>query len=337
MVESTGRNQINGVTQMAKKRRKTESKYIARRIFMVLLAIALAACIFILVTRLAGPKEEGEESMPESSLPESSQSGESSSEEPTLSKTEPSEPEDDGTSEGESEADENSVGESSGVVPASDPVAVEYDDSWLLILASASNPLPSGYAPPQLETISGEYQVDSRIAPDLRRMIADAKLEGITLMVCSAYRAEDYQAYLHNRQIDYYKSIGQSDEEAVATASSIVLPPGTSEHQTGLTCDIVTPAYQELNDGFAETAAAKWMAEHSWKYGFVLRYPKDKQDITKIIFEPWHFRYVGLEHAKAMKEGGYCLEEYLYIVQKQNVDALSGSLGNAEEKEESQN
>lgn len=295
---------------MAKRRRPSQGVFIVRRILLLVVVLVVIAGIIVLAVRLVGKSSEGESSMSE----ESQSLPEESSQEP---EDESSEPENSGEDESEPETSED--------IPVSAPIQpVSSDDSWQLILASASNPLPSGYAPPQLETISENYQVDSRIAPDLRKMIADAKAEGITLMVCSAYRPEAYQADLHNRQISYYKSIGQSDEEAVATASSIVLPPGTSEHQTGLSCDIVTPAYQVLDDGFAETAAAKWMAEYSWKYGFVLRYPKDKYDTTKIIFEPWHFRYVGLEHAKAMKEGGYCLEEYLYIVQKDNVAAFAG-------------
>lgn len=191
--------------------------------------------------------------------------------------------------------------------------AVTDDDEWLLRLASAVSPLPEGYAPPELETITDGYQVDSRIASDLRRMIADAKTQDIVLMICSAYRSEEYQSGLYNNKIAEHVNLGYSDEEAAALAATIVLPPGTSEHQTGLAVDIVTPDYQVLDDGFVETPAARWLAENSWQYGFVLRYPQDKQSITDIIYEPWHFRYVGYDHAKIMYENNYCLEEYLFI------------------------
>ncbi|HHY53315.1 MAG TPA: M15 family metallopeptidase [Clostridiales bacterium] len=177
--------------------------------------------------------------------------------------------------------------------------------------------MPEGYSPPQLETVAPGYQVDSRIAPALKRMMTEAKAEGINLMICSAYRSEERQRELYQKKIAEHEAMGKSKEEAVAVAATIVLPPGTSEHQTGLAVDIVTPEYQVLDDGFAETPAAKWLAANSWKYGFILRYPKDKQEITNIIYEPWHFRYVGEEHAKAIYEGGYCLEEYLYGVLNQ--------------------
>jgi D-alanyl-D-alanine carboxypeptidase len=210
--------------------------------------------------------------------------------------------------------------------PAGNP-----DDSWRLMLVSPVNPVGTEYEPPELEYVSGDYAVDSRIAPALKRMIADAKLEGVNLMICSAYRTAQYQSELHNRQIDYYKSIGQSDVEAVATASTIVVPPGTSEHQTGLAVDIVEPEYQTLDDGFADTLAAKWLYENSWKYGFILRYPQDKTEITKVIFEPWHYRFVGEENARIIREGELCLEEYLW----QNNSAFAGLSRQSEPKEES--
>lgn len=87
--------------------------------------------------------------------------------------------------------------------------------------------------------------------------------------------------------------------------------PGTSEHHTGLALDLITPGYQQLDDGFENTAAFKWLDKHSAEYGFVLRYPKDKEDITKIIYEPWHYRYVGVNAAETIKANGWCLEEYV--------------------------
>ena len=91
----------------------------------------------------------------------------------------------------------------------------------------------------------------------------------------------------------------------------MIAVPGTSEHHTGLAADIVTPTHQTLDPQFADTAAGKWLLEHAADYGFILRYPEDKQETTKIIYESWHYRYVGEEHAKAIKESGLCLEEYL--------------------------
>jgi len=184
-------------------------------------------------------------------------------------------------------------------------------DEWRLLLVSPRHPVGVDFSPPELETISGDHRVDSRIAGSLRAMIASAAEQGVELMVTSAYRPATRQAYLHERQIERFVNYGQPREEAVATASTIVLPPGTSEHQTGLAVDIVTPGHQMLTESFADTPAGIWLAANAHRYGFILRYPRDSMHITGVIFEPWHFRYVGAEHAGAIFEGGYILEEYL--------------------------
>jgi len=184
-------------------------------------------------------------------------------------------------------------------------------DEWRLVLVSPRHPLGYNFTPPRLETISDNHQVDSRIADSLRKMIASAAGDGIILIVTSAYRPAARQAVLHNQQIERFLSYGRNQEEAVAAASTIVLPPGTSEHQTGLAVDIVTPEHQALTEAFAHTPAGIWLAENAHRYGFILRYPRDSIHITGVIFEPWHFRYVGIEHASAIFEGGYTLEEYL--------------------------
>jgi len=221
------------------------------------------------------------------------------------------------TSEPETEPEQSSEAEPYEPEPEpqepdeDETVSVSAGEQWQLILLSADSPLPDNFKMPELETISGEYKVDARAAPFLRRMFNDAKLEGITLMLTSAYRSPEYQDTLFRNQIERQRQRYATEEEAIAAAAMIVLPPGTSEHHTGLAVDIVTPDYQVLDDGFANTPAAKWLAENSWKYGYILRYPKDKQSITNIIYEPWHFRFVGEIHAQAIKESGSCLEEYL--------------------------
>ena len=181
----------------------------------------------------------------------------------------------------------------------------------LLILANVDNPLPEDFEVGELETVQGNYKLDSRAASYAREMISDAKSEGITLQLCSSYRAISLQKTLFENKYNYYISNGWSAEDAYAKTATIIAIPGTSEHQTGLCMDVVTPSYQVLDAGYAETDAAKWLAENAYKYGFILRYPKDKQDITKIIFEPWHYRFVGIENAKLIKDSGLCLEEYL--------------------------
>ena len=104
---------------------------------------------------------------------------------------------------------------------------------------------------------------------------------------------------------------GLSYDEAYAAAATVVAIPGTSEHNLGLAVDICALDYQILDDAQADTPEQQWLMEHCWEYGFILRYPAEKQDITGIIYEPWHYRYVGRDHAQAIRQSGQCLEEFL--------------------------
>ena len=163
----------------------------------------------------------------------------------------------------------------------------------------------------QTEEVQNGYEMDKRAAPAMREMIQAAKEDGVELMLCSAYRSIEKQQQLFDRSQQAYMAQGMSEEEAYAKTATETAIPGTSEHQTGLAADIVTPTYQMLDAGFADTPAGQWLSEHAAEYGFVLRYPQDKQEVTGIIYESWHYRFVGKTHAKLMKESGLCLEEYL--------------------------
>ena len=153
--------------------------------------------------------------------------------------------------------------------------------------------------------------MDARAVGPAKEMIAAAKADGIDLLVCSAYRPISSQRRLYNEKVQEYLNQGYGQARAEEIAATIVAIPGTSEHQTGLALDIVTPSYQRLDDGYADTAAAKWLKANAADYGFILRFPQDKEEITKIIFEPWHYRYVGVDAAKEIMSRGICLEEYL--------------------------
>ncbi|MGI6344519.1 MAG: M15 family metallopeptidase [Bacillota bacterium] len=193
--------------------------------------------------------------------------------------------------------------------PDDETPLIDLNDPYL-ILVNAQNPLPEGFKP-ELKTVQGNLQLEVTAADALQEMIAAAKEVGLSLLVVSAYRSPERQAVLYENKVQEWIGYGYSRAAAEAKAATIVALPGTSEHHTGLAADIVTPDYQRLNAGFAETAAAKWMANYAHRYGFILRYPEDKEEVTGIIFEPWHFRYVGKEHAKAIQESGLSLEEYL--------------------------
>lgn len=185
---------------------------------------------------------------------------------------------------------------------------------WRLALIGPGNPLPEEY-PLELETLPNGHYFDARAVESLNRMLEDGNAEGLSLMICSAYRSVDLQSDLFERQIGKQQNSGLEYDDAVEAARRVVASPGESEHNLGLAADIVAVSYQVLDSGFAGTAEGQWLRENCAKYGFVLRYDEDKQDITQIIYEPWHFRYVGVEAATYMMENGLCLEEYLALAQ----------------------
>jgi D-alanyl-D-alanine carboxypeptidase len=151
---------------------------------------------------------------------------------------------------------------------------------------------------------------DERVISPLLEMMKAARKDGVSLIICSPYRDMDRQTMLFNNKVDKYMDAGMSYMEAYNYASQAVTVPGSSEHQIGLAIDIITDNYSSLDEGFANTAAGKWLAENSYKFGFVLRYPEGKEEITSIEFEPWHFRYVGVDAATVMTTNNICLEEF---------------------------
>lgn len=189
---------------------------------------------------------------------------------------------------------------------------VDPDYEWQMRLVNAQNPLPDDFTPALAEIPgAGGREFDERAVDALTQMLQDGNAQGLSLMVCSAYRSIARQDYLFNSMLQDYMAKGYSEEEAYRITSTIRTPHGCSEHSTGLAADIVAVSYQTLDSGFANTAEGKWLAENCTQYGFILRYPEDKQDVTGIIYEPWHFRYVGKENAQKIKDSGLCLEEYL--------------------------
>ncbi len=183
-------------------------------------------------------------------------------------------------------------------------------DDWRLILVNKQHPIPEGYEF-ELGTIYKGMKCDARIIDDLSRMIDDAADKGVSIIVCSPYRNDSRQNALFDNKIMDYREEGLTYMESYALASTAVTVPGSSEHQIGLALDLISNNYSSLNAGFAQTQTGIWLEEHSWEYGFTLRYPKGKEYITGIEFEPWHFRYVGVAAAKYMKENGICLEELI--------------------------
>lgn len=181
---------------------------------------------------------------------------------------------------------------------------------WYLELVNSDNPMKEGYVPELVELESG-YSVDSRIADAARKMLSDAEEEGMSIVICSAYRSVERQEKVFNDSMRDRLNEGMEYLEAYRDTATNVALPGTSEHALGLALDLISNQYAELDERQEGTKEAKWLAENCHKYGFVLRYPPEKTEITGIIYEPWHYRYVGVEDATKIMEMDLTLEEYL--------------------------
>lgn len=190
------------------------------------------------------------------------------------------------------------------------PTEIEISETdWHLTLVNRNYILKEGYTPKLAEAVAGSgIYLDYRVAPHYQKMYDAAKADGVTLTPNSGYRSYDLQKNNFNNKINLYVSQGYDKVTATQNAARIILPPGTSEHNAGLAMDIGW-----VTEDFENSAAYAWLDEHAQDYGFILRYPKseDKQSITEIIYEPWHWRYVGVEAAQSMKQTGQVLEEYL--------------------------
>ncbi|MBE6768984.1 MAG: D-alanyl-D-alanine carboxypeptidase family protein [Ruminococcaceae bacterium] len=182
--------------------------------------------------------------------------------------------------------------------------------AWNLQLVNGWNPLPADYGfEDNLVDFGSGRMFDTRAAEALRQMLAAGGEYG--LRPVSLFRAYDHQVKLYNNEVAEWKQAGYSQAEAEQKASTEVARPGTSEHHLGLAADILSDGVYSLEETFENTAAFTWLKEHCAEYGFILRYPKEKEDITGVIYEPWHYRYVGVEAAREIMSRGICLEEYL--------------------------
>ena len=184
-----------------------------------------------------------------------------------------------------------------------------------ILLVNPWNAVSEGYSPDLVElstdiSVEGS-QVDRSCYDALLEMINACNKECPKVCVVSSYRTHEYQTNSYNRKVQSYLSQGYSQEEAEKEAATIIAKPGTSEHQLGLAVDIIDTRLWALEEEQADLPAQKWLMEHCWEYGFILRYPKGKIDVTGIIYEPWHYRYVGKEVAKELHDSGLTLEEYL--------------------------
>jgi zinc D-Ala-D-Ala carboxypeptidase len=187
--------------------------------------------------------------------------------------------------------------------------SITQNSDWKLVLVNFDNKMPDNFQ----HTIVHKFNVDldSRIVEPYQQMHDAALKDDVSLWISSGYRSPEKQETLFNQEIETYAKMGLGHDAAVSQAERSVAHAGYSEHNTGLAIDL-----NGVLDSFAETSAFRWLQIHAQDYGFVLRYAQDKEDITKIKYEPWHFRYVGVENAKKMNELGMCLEEYIDYLNK---------------------
>lgn len=179
------------------------------------------------------------------------------------------------------------------------------EEKWYMTLVNSSYRIPDDYEPDLVYVCGSGERLDRKVAEHYEEMYNAAKKEGINLAPCSGYRSYELQERNYNNKVSFYESQGYSNKDAKVKAATIIMPPGSSEHNLGYAMDIVC-----VDEWFEDTAEFKWLTENAADYGFIMRYPKDKQDITKVIYEPWHWRYVGVELAKELKDSGLVLEEY---------------------------
>lgn len=182
--------------------------------------------------------------------------------------------------------------------------------SWEYVLVNDANRLTGADFPPQVVNVSeSQCPVDSRIAEPLMAMAEACKAAGNSVYLSSGYRSYADQAANFTRVCN---NNGVPDGKDY-NGFYITMPAGASEHQTGLACDITDRYYEIKNASLENTATFQWLKANCTDYGFILRFPQDKQEITGVMYEPFHFRYVGVEVAKYMTENNLCLEEFVAL------------------------
>ena len=196
-------------------------------------------------------------------------------------------------------------------LPTPTPPNVDVN-SWELRLIREEKPLGEDFVPESLTEIENGQKVDSRIAEPLKDLFGAARAAGYSVYFCSGYRdyATQHLIYFDNH-VNIYMAQGMTEEEANAKAKLAVNYPGASEHQSGLCADVLESPDQDMEPYIGGSGLMLWLEEHCAKYGFVIRYPADKTDVTGVEYEPWHLRYVGTTAAEYIMEHHMCLEEFL--------------------------
>ncbi|MEG2429183.1 MAG: M15 family metallopeptidase [Oscillospiraceae bacterium] len=288
----------------------------------ILLAVSIIVCLsFFLIDKITNKNESiknpaekptaqvFQSSQSQASKPESKPSSSPSSKPESKPSSSPS-------SKPESEPNKQPV--SSNEVEINAPINPnpKYDkNAWNLILLNRDNLLKQDLKF-EKKQYDGQY-IDAKVAPYYEKMCADAKADGVDLFLRSGYRNISLQKTYYDSNVNRYLKQGESKQEAIRLTDQYYSRPGGSEHHSGLALDILSKQYHNeirtLDERFEKTKAFSWLSENAVKYGFILRYPRDKVSLTKINYEPWHYRFVGVDHATYMKKNNLCLEEYAKI------------------------
>ena len=192
-------------------------------------------------------------------------------------------------------------------------------DDPLMVLVNHDHQMPADYTFDTKECGSAtsiNKTLQTPACDAFLQMQAAAAADGVTIWMQSGYRSVEYQTKLYTNKTNYYLNQGFDEATAKEKAAGIVNPPGYSEHNCGLAADLNSPEHTELTEGFEDTAAFRWLQQHAGEYGFILRYPKGMEAFTEITYEPWHWRYVGVENAARINASGLCFEQYWDALQK---------------------
>lgn len=277
---------------MASKRRKRK-KYVPAYIALYGIIIIIAVLLIVIISKIAGG---------------SNQNNENDTTSDTLNRVTEG-----GTTDNTSSSADNT--DEATTTAAKLPVIADEDD-WALYVIGNNNPLPGDFTV-EIKTVAGERTLDKRCADYAIQMLNDAKSQNVGLYVTSAYRSIQYQADNLQNYISRLMAQGYTEEEATKQAHKEIALPGHSEHNAGLALDIVSDDYwsnhSDLDESFDKLPQYEWLVNNSWKYGFILSYPKGKENITGFIYEPWHYRFVGLEHAKKIHEVYEATGEFLTV------------------------
>lgn len=307
-------------------KRKTKKKSDEKMWIYAVIAVATVLVVFALI-KILGKKPQTVDpagssdvsltvSVPSTEQSDASEEAESSDENDAESKDETSKAQSGGQSDSGSQGGSSqspSSSKSNGDYINYTVSGAAEADQWYLQIASVAHPLPEGFVQPSTTVIDDiGREIDSRIVGAYWDLVNAAKADGLNIYPISGFRPHSTQVSLFNARVEQARNDGYADPEAEAARH--VAKPGTSEHELGLAVDFnsVDESY------FRNTAEAKWLAAHCAEYGFVIRYPEDKESVTGIIYEPWHLRFVGVKHAKRMNELNMCLEEYCEYIKSGN-------------------